>query len=101
MAEKLGVLVSSDEHLDHLIGICRAAHGAGKEVEVFLTNQGVLLTQKEEFKQLDGLAHVRLCNIGFEKQGLSKPVPVVADEDFGTQMRNAMMIEDCDRYIVL
>lgn len=101
MAEKLGVFVSSDEHLEHLVGICRAAHDAGKEVEVFLSNKGILLTQEKTFTELEGLCRVRLCNIGFEKLGLAKPVPLVADEDFGTQMRNAMMIEDCDRYIVL
>ena len=49
MAQKLGVLVSSEEHLDHLIGICKAAHQAGKEVEVFLTNTAPRLTQEEIF----------------------------------------------------
>lgn len=101
MAGKLGVFVSSDEHFDHLIGICRAAVKAGKEVEVFLSNEGVLLTQRQDFGELEKYCHIRLCNIGFEKRGLKKPVPGVADEDFGTQMRNAMLIEDCDRYIVL
>lgn len=101
MAGKLGLLVSSDEHWDHLIGICRAAHTAGTQVEVFLTNEGVRLTQLDEFAELEGLCHVRVCNIGFEKRGLKKPVPLVADDDFGTQMRNAMMLEECDRYVVL
>lgn len=101
MADKLGVFVSSDEHLDHLIGICQTAHQAGKQVEVFLSNEGVRLSQHPDFAQLDGICHVRVCNIGFERRGLEKPVTGVDEKDFGTQMRNAMMIEDSDRYIVL
>ena len=32
---------------------------------------------------------------------MEKPVPLVADKDFATQMRHADMIAECDRYIVL
>ncbi len=101
MAKKLGILVSSDEHLGHLLGIVEAANKAGVEVTVFLTAYGVLLTQQPDFAKLEGKAQVSLCNVGFESFKLSKPVPVVKDEDFATQMRHAMMIEECDRYIVL
>ncbi len=101
MSDKLGILVTSDQHLDHLIGICRAATAAGKEVSVFLTNRGVLLTQDPRFKQLEGQGHISLCNVNFEYFKLSKPVPLVAEKDFATQMRHAEMIEDCHRYLVL
>lgn len=101
MAEKLGIFVSSDQNLDHLIGICRAAKKAGKEVKVFLTNRGVLLTQHENFPELEGEAHVALCNVNFEAFKLQKPVPVVDEKDYATQMRHAEIIEWCDRYIVL
>lgn len=101
MAEKLGIFVSSDQYLDHLIGIARAAKDAGKEVSIFLTNRAVLLTKHERFPELEGLGHTSLCNVNFEAFKLSKPIPVVADKDFATQMRHAEMIEECDRYIVL
>lgn len=101
MAEKLGIFVSSDEHLDHLIGISRAATKAGKEVTVFLTNRGVLLSKDPRFPEMEGLAHVSLCNVNFEAFKLQKPVPLVADKDYATQMRHADMIAECDRYIVL
>ena len=101
MAEKLGIFVSSDEHLEHLIGISRAATKAGKEVEVFLTNGGVLLAKDPRFLAMEGLAHVSLCNVNFEAFKMEKPVPLVADKDFATQMRHADMIAECDRYIVL
>lgn len=101
MAEKLGIFVSSDEHLDHLIGISRAATKAGKEVTVFLTNRGVLLSKDPRFSEMEGLAHISLCNVNFEAFKMEKPVPLVADKDFATQMRHADMIAECDRYIVL
>lgn len=101
MADKLGIFVSSDEHLDHLIGISKAAKEAGKEVSIFLTNRGVLLSKHERFPELEGLAHTSLCNVNFDAFKLEKPIPVVADKDFATQMRHAEMIEECDRYIVL
>lgn len=47
------------------------------------------------------LAHVSLCNVNFEAFKMEKPIPVVADKDFATQMRHADMIAECDRYIVL
>ena len=101
MAEKLGIFVSSDQHLDHLLGISKAATQAGKEVIVFLTNRGVLLTKHEKFPEIEGWAHVSLCNVNFEAFNMEKPIPVVDDKDFATQARHGMMIEDVDRYIVL
>ncbi len=101
MAEKLGIFVSSDLHLEHLIGICKAAKAAGKEVNVFLTNRGVLLTQDPRFPELEIADEVSLCNVNFEAFKLEKPVPVVDDKNYATQARHGMMIEDCDRYIVL
>ena len=101
MAEKLGIFVTADQHLDHLIGIARAATQAGKEVIIFLTNRGVLLTQQDGFKDLEGWGQVSLCNVNFDAFHLTAPVPLVAEKDFATQARHGMMIEDVDRYIVL
>lgn len=101
MADKLGILVSSDKNLDHLIGICQAARDSGREVIVFLTNRGVLLTQDARFAKEVKCDQVSLCNVNFEYFKLEKPVPGVDDKDFATQSRHGMMIEDCDRYIVL
>ena len=48
MAEKLGILVSSDKHLDYVINLTTAAEEKGKEVEIFFTGKGVLLTQSPD-----------------------------------------------------
>lgn len=101
MAETLGIFVSSDEHLDHLIGLCQALRDSGRKAKIFLTNRGVLLTQDPRFEQLSICPDISLCNVNFEAFKLSKPVPLVDEKNYATQARHAMMIEDCDRYIVL
>ncbi len=100
MARSLGVLVSSDKHLDKVIKLCQAAKKKGDlEVTVFFTHRGTLLTQEERFKELNGLAKMSLCNVGFESHGLKPPVPGIGEKDYATQARNGEMIEECDRYV--
>lgn len=101
MAEVLGIFVSSDKNLDHLLGICRAVRDSGRKAIIFLTNKGVLLTQDPRFEGLGGCGDISLCNVNFESLGLKKPVPLVDDKSFATQARHAMLIEGCDRYIVM
>jgi sulfur relay (sulfurtransferase) complex TusBCD TusD component (DsrE family) len=46
MAKKLGVFVSSDQHLDKLIKLCKAAKAKGDvEVTIFFSHMGTMLTQ--------------------------------------------------------
>jgi hypothetical protein len=102
MAEKLGLFISSNKNLRHVIGICRAAEAAGKEVTLFFSHKGVLLTQEPEFKELIGCGKKSLCHVGFEANGLTgKPVPGMTEKDFTSQMYNVEMVEQMDRYIVL
>ena len=54
MAENLGILVSSDKHMDYVVKLTSAAHEKGKAVRIFFTGNGVLLTQSPEFKNLVG-----------------------------------------------
>jgi hypothetical protein len=100
MSRKLGVFVSSDRHLDKIIELCRAAREKDVEVTVFFSHLGTLLTQDPRFVQLEGLAHLSLCNVGFESHGLKRPVQGIAEKDYATQARNGEMIEDMDRYVV-
>jgi hypothetical protein len=100
MARTLGVFVSSDRHLDKLIHLCRAAMKKEVEVTIFFSHLGTLLTQDPRFGELEGLAKMALCNVGFESHGLKPPVQGVSDKDYATQARNGEMIEECDRYVV-
>jgi hypothetical protein len=101
MTKSLGVFVSSNAHLDKIIRLCRAANKKqGIEVTIFFSHLGTLLTQDPRFKELEGLAKMSLCNVGFESHGLEPPVPGINDKGYATQARNGEMIEECDRYVV-
>lgn len=100
MAEKLGLLVSSDKHLDYVINLTRAAYNKGKDVEIFFTGQGVLLTQSPDFIKLVGKAKMSLCDVSFRALGLKGDVPGFGFKDFATQAKNAALIKNSDRYLV-
>jgi hypothetical protein len=100
MADKLGILVSTNKHLDYVIKLTAAAHEKGKDVQIFFTGQGVLLTQDPDWEQLVGKAKLAICDVSFRANGLSGDVPGLGFKDFATQARNADMIAECDRYVV-
>ena len=100
MAEKLGLLVSSDKHLDYVINLTHAARNKGKDVEIFFTGKGVLLTQSPDFAKLVGKAKMSLCDVSFRALGLKGDVPGFGFKDFATQAKNAEIIKNCDRYLV-
>ena len=100
MAEKLGILVSSDKHMDYIIHLTDAAVKKKKAVEIFFTGQGVLLTQSPEFKKLIGKAKISLCDNSFRALGLEGDVPGLGFKDFATQAKNAEIIKTSDRYVV-
>jgi hypothetical protein len=101
MTEILGILVSSDKHLDYVNKLTNAAHEKGKDVVIFFTGKGVLLTQSPEFVQLVGKAKMSLCDVSFRALGLEGKVPGFDTKDFATQEKNVAMIEKGDRYVVL
>jgi hypothetical protein len=101
VGQSLGILVSSDKHFQHLIGLARAAVKAQKQVLVFLTHRGVLLTQEPGFAELTRLAKVSVCKANFQVLGLQGPVPGLSANNFTTQASHGLMIQDCDRYITL
>ena len=98
--KKLGILVSSDRHLDKIIKLCEAAEEKEVEVIIFFTHRGTLLTQDPRYSELEGKARMSLCRVAFESHGLKSSVKRIDEKDLGTQARNVEMIEDCDRYLV-
>lgn len=100
MPETLGILVSSDKHLDYIIKLTEAAHAKGKEVLIFFTGNGVLLTQSTGFEQLVGKAKMSVCDVSFKALGLKGDVPGFGPKDFATQAKNAEMVEKNDGYVV-
>lgn len=102
MAQSLGIMVSSDKHLDYVLNLTLAAHAQGHQIKIFFTGKSVLLTQEDDFEQLVGKALLYVCDVSFRANGLEgKHVPGVGFKEFVTQARNAEMLEESDRYLVL
>lgn len=99
---KLGILVTTDRHLDKITGIASAADEKGHEVSIFAMDDGVKLLREAEFTKLCELDNVvmSLCNHSaaereVDTSGVSKEIIV------GSQFNNAMMNNQSDRVIVL
>ena len=101
MAKRLGILVNTDRYFSYLYQLTRAAFRKNIETQIFFTGPGVLLTQKDEFRHLVGLAKLSVCEVSFRANNLKGEVPGVGFKDFVTQATNAEMVANCDRYIVL
>jgi len=100
----LGILVSSDKHLTHVVNLSRAAHQKGKKVHIFFTGAGVMLTLQPNFKKLVGIADIAICDVSFRAFGLhgrEDEVPGVGFKSFATQAKNAEMVQTMERYLVL
>ena len=103
MADTLGILVSSTNHLDSVVELVTAAHARGKETQVFFTGSAVFLTLEPDFAKLEGMAKLWVCDVSFRTNGLhgrEDDVPGVDYKGFATQGRNAEMLAEVDRYVV-
>jgi hypothetical protein len=99
---KLGICAATKKHMDHVLGLADAASRRGIEVQIFLSGEGIHLTQDSRFSALLEVARVGVCEVsylagGFKKEALTG----LTDKDFVTQLRNADMVENCDRYLIL
>ncbi len=99
---KLGILVNSDRHLQHVVGIARAANEKGHQVSIFSMDAGTHLIQNTEFTNLCALNGVSMsvCRHSAEEHAvdLSRvPESIVR----GSQFDNAVMNHEADRVIVL
>ncbi len=97
----LGILVATPDSLDHLLGLVNAAAKHGMKVVVFLTGEGVLVTQDPRFAELAGRARMALCEVSFRGHDLKGEVPGLGFKDFATQARHAEMLEECPHYVML
>ncbi len=99
----LAILVSTDRHLDHVINLTVAAFEKGKQVSLFFTAKGVLLTLDPRFQQLVGKASLSICAASFRANGLQgreHEVPGVTMQDFGSQAENARLLAGAYRHLV-
>jgi len=99
---KLGILVNTDRHLDHVLGIVRAAVGKNHSVTVFAMDDGIHLLSDPSFSGLSGDDNVsmNICRhsaerLGVETENLAEGIGA------GSQLENALMAHEADRVIVL
>ena len=99
---KLGILITTDKHLEHVVGITHAASKKGHEVILFAMDEGTWLLNKTEFTRLCEVENstISVCHhsadaYGVDTTGISKEIVI------GSQFNNAMMNNQADRVIVL
>ena len=99
---KLGMLINTAKHLDHVVGICRAALARNHQVTIFAMDEGTRLLENEAFvslAELDGVS-MSLCDHSAKMCGARTerlPPKIVC----ASQLNNAMMNHNADRVIVL
>lgn len=99
---KLGILVNTDRHLEHILGLTAAARAKDHEVVIFAMDDGVRLLDDESFADLcsqDGVS-MSFCSHSAREQGIDtegRPASITV----GSQLNNAMMAQAVDRMISL
>jgi len=99
---KLGILVNTDRHLTHILGLAAAAAAKSHEVVIFAMDDGVRLLDDESFARLgahEGIS-VSFCSHSAREKGVEtdgRPEGITV----GSQLNNAMMAHAVDRMIVL
>ena len=99
---KLGILITTNKHLDKVIGIAKAADSKGHEVEIFSMDEGVRFLSLPEFTSLCELDNIvmSLCNHSASEQGVATS-DASKEIILGSQLNNAMMNNASDKIIVL
>lgn len=99
MADVLGIMVTKYEHLDHIIGVVKAARAAGKGVSLFMTDEGVRFTKDKKFLELLSLTGVEFscCDHSCERVGVHEKTEGIS---YGSQYNNAVMLHDSTRILV-
>jgi hypothetical protein len=69
------------------------------QVKVFFTHTGTRLCTHPRIAELEALAEVALCKVGYEGNQLAPSDARVSEKGFKNQSWHAEMIYDCHRYI--
>ncbi|MCF6289505.1 MAG: DsrE family protein [Desulfobacterales bacterium] len=102
MAQSLGIFVTSDRYMNHILGITKAAKAKGSDVTIFLTWKGTRLAKDPRFSELCKLAHVDICADSYKKMGWDPLTDIpegLTDKNMSTQAKHGAIIDNCDKYI--
>jgi peroxiredoxin family protein len=66
----LGIFVTNENNMAHVMGIVKAAKAKGNDVKVFFTWKGTLLAKDPQFPELCKIAdEVAICADSYKKMG--------------------------------
>lgn len=103
MSKSLGIFVTSPDHMNHVMGIAKAAKAKGCDMKIFFTWTGTKLAKDPQFPELCEMADVSICLDSYKKMGFAQddvPAGLTADK-MATQTQHGIIIEDYDCYISL
>lgn len=104
---KLGIFVTSPQHLKHILGIAKAAVKAGKKVMVFFTYKSVHLTKNPLFLELTQLCaaeDVAICADSYICEGYDNVLDIpqgLTEKQMRTQAFHGAILDECGKYIVM
>ncbi len=99
---KLGIFVNTNRHLNHVVGIVKAALAKGHEVVMFNMDDGTKLLGTPEFSELCRTKGVTMSFCDHSAKGMNVTTEgLPAEIVCGSQYNNAVMNHDADRLIVL
>ncbi len=99
MADILGIMITRYDDLPHIHGVVTAARKAGKQVMIFMTDEGVRFTRDPKFLELlklDGI-EASACDHSCERAGIHEKTDGIS---YGSQYNNAGMLHDSARVLV-
>jgi peroxiredoxin family protein len=104
---KLGIFVTSPQHMRHILGITKAAVRVGKEVMVFFTYKSIHLTKNPLFRELTELCpveNIAICADSYICEGydnVNDVPPGLIDKQMRTQAFHGAILDECAKYIVM
>jgi len=99
---KLGIFVNTNRHLDHVVGLVKAALSKGHEVLMFNMDDGTKLLGTPEFAELCKTKGVTLTFCEHSAKGLNVTTEGLPSEMVcGSQYNNAVMNHNADKVIIL
>ena len=102
---RLGIVVTDQQFADQAMDLLRGGDRRGWELRCFLTDTGVRLLNREDFRAFLGAsqAHVSLCELSVDRYPDADPHAGGLDQRVivGGQYQDAELVKNTDRVIVL
>ena len=99
---KLGIVITTDKHLDPILGITRSALSKGHEVNIFNMDEGVKLLENSSFTALCKEKGITMCFCDYSTKTVEISTEGIPGEiACGSQFDNANMNHDSDKVIIL